>query len=79
MSTKPQKFKRKGKAMIGYAIGVRLPSGAEVVMFCPTKDDAEIAATSFCEMEVNRKEIKRAALGPASLLAAQATHSAEGA
>jgi hypothetical protein len=66
----PQKFKKIGKAFVGYAVGMKSPTGSEIIILCPTKDEAIVAAESWGK--VNPEEVKRAALGPVSLLGAAA-------
>lgn len=64
-------FKKKGKAYLGHAVGVKLSSGTEVILFCPTAVEAEVAAaTMFPAIPIDPKEIKPAVLGPRSLIRA---------
>lgn len=60
----PQKFKKFGKAFIGYAVAIRSASGAELMLFCPTKDEAIAAAESWGDVEIDPNNVKHAALGP---------------
>jgi hypothetical protein len=64
----PQKFEKIGKAFVGYAIGMKSPTGAEIIFLCPTKDEAILVAESWGT--VDPREVKRVALGPVGLLTA---------
>jgi hypothetical protein len=57
----PSTFERRGKAYVGHAIAVRLPSGAEIIILAPTAIEVEVAAQGFI-YPVNRKLIHKAAL-----------------
>lgn len=65
----PQKFEKIGKAYVGYAVAMKSQAGAEIIILCPTIDEAVVAAESWGT--VNRREVKRAALGPVAAIAAK--------
>lgn len=62
----PTNFERIGKAYVGHALVIRSNSGAEIIIFCPTADEAIAAANLWGEVSIVREHIKRAALGPVS-------------
>jgi hypothetical protein len=70
MMNDPQKFEKVGKAYIGYATAIKSNSGAEIIILCPTKEEVIVAAESWGAIDVDQSLIRRAALGPVSLLAA---------
>jgi hypothetical protein len=57
----PSTFERRGKAYVGHAIAVRLPSGAEIIILAPTAIEVEAAAQNFI-YPADRKLIYKAAL-----------------
>lgn len=67
----PSKFDKLGKSFLGHAIAIRMQGGSEIMIFAPTEDDAVCAAESMCVLEIDRKQVKRAALGPVSALKGQ--------
>jgi hypothetical protein len=64
--TQPQKFKRIGRSYVGHAVAIKSNSGAEIIILCPTKEEAVRAAEAWGNVVIDRKEVKRAALGPVS-------------
>lgn len=68
---KPEKFEKIGGAYVGYAVAIKSQTGAEIIVLCPTKEEAIVAAETWGSVDIDPRHIQRASLSPVSNFAAK--------